>query len=477
MTDRRLALPATAFAIVLAVALAWRPMVALDLHGWDTYPMILAARAQTPFELLATLGEELMQGRFPGGRYYRPLVHLSFALDHALWGLEPRGYHLTDVAILAAGALAVAALARRLVGGALAPLVAGLVYALHPIHFELLPLPARRADALAALFVVLTLVVQAGERRRPLLVGLTALCAMGSKETGVIAPLLALALACAELEGGVLARLAGAARATAPALVALALYALVRTTVLGGLGGGPRSSALGALLESDATAERYSILMAYPLPWMGDGGAFWFALGAVVCVATLLALGRPARGRPTGLLLLLWIALAVLVTGLSGVLRSWYALAFLPPVALALGTLAERGRAAWRGGSRPRAAAALATLAGVLLLQLGGLVRMDAAGEKRAASLAARELVERFRAEVERAEPGTTLVIDARPPPGSALRHGRDTSRPMVLAPYSLEAWAALALPDVRVRVDVRREELLQRAEPGEILVLLVARS
>jgi hypothetical protein len=36
-----------------------------------------------------------MDGRFPGGHYYRPLVHLSFARDFAMWGLNAFGYHLT----------------------------------------------------------------------------------------------------------------------------------------------------------------------------------------------------------------------------------------------------------------------------------------------------------------------------------------------------------------------------------------------
>ncbi|HVE11982.1 MAG TPA: hypothetical protein VNI01_01190, partial [Elusimicrobiota bacterium] len=28
---------------------------------------------------------------------YHPLTWLSFAVDHALWGMDPRGYHLTNV--------------------------------------------------------------------------------------------------------------------------------------------------------------------------------------------------------------------------------------------------------------------------------------------------------------------------------------------------------------------------------------------
>src|SRR5882672_123469 len=46
---------------------------------------------------------------------FRPVVNLSFALDHALWGLAPVGYHLTSVLLHGVNAALVFALVRRLV--------------------------------------------------------------------------------------------------------------------------------------------------------------------------------------------------------------------------------------------------------------------------------------------------------------------------------------------------------------------------
>ena len=49
--------------------------------------------------------------RPPGaGAFYRPLVSLSFALNHAMFGLDARGYGWTNLALTLACAAALAAL-------------------------------------------------------------------------------------------------------------------------------------------------------------------------------------------------------------------------------------------------------------------------------------------------------------------------------------------------------------------------------
>jgi len=453
------ALPACVAALAV---LAWWPMLGLDLHGWDTFPMILAGRVSSLGELFGTFGEELMDGRFPGGRYYRPVVHLSFALDHFLWKLVPLGYHLSDLALVVASAAATAAIAQRLFASRAAAVVAGLAFAWHPVHFEVLPLPARRADALCVLFVLLAIFVQLGERRRPVAALLLALAAMGAKETGVLAPLLVFGFAWAVARPRVPAGLggSGALRAAAPAFAALGVYALARTLVLGGLGGGPRSSLAGALTSMADVAGRYGPLLAYPEPWLGELAAsavpgLVFALLATWMWLLPRVAGEPpqpasapalaaADGGRLALVLLAWFALVAALTGMTGNLRSWYALAFLPPFALALGLVVDRGLAARRGPLPALGSVALATVVLALGIQWGGRFTLDVMDEKRAASTAAMHLVERFVLTAESAQPGETIEIDARPPRGTDLRHGVPTARPMTLAPYSLRAVSEL---------------------------------
>lgn len=88
---------------------------------------------------------------------YRPLCTLSFRLNHAVGGLEPWGYHLVNVAIHGAVTGLFTSLARLLLGEGLWTLLAGLLFASHPIHTEAVAGIVGRADEGAALFFLLSL--------------------------------------------------------------------------------------------------------------------------------------------------------------------------------------------------------------------------------------------------------------------------------------------------------------------------------
>lgn len=134
----------------------------------------------------------------------RPVLNVSFALSHALSGLEVWGYHLLNILIHAASALLVyGLLARTLrrVGQADAgwfALVAALLWSLHPLQTESVTYISQRAESLVALFYLLTLYafVRSVESSAPLRWQATAVaaCAVGmaAKEVMVTAPLLVL---------------------------------------------------------------------------------------------------------------------------------------------------------------------------------------------------------------------------------------------------------------------------------------------
>ncbi|XP_044049665.1 protein O-mannosyl-transferase TMTC2 [Siniperca chuatsi] len=88
---------------------------------------------------------------------YRPLCTLSFRLNHAMGGLEPWGYHLVNVAVHGVVTGLFTCLARLLLGGGLWSLLAGLLFASHPIHTEAVAGIVGRADEGAALFFLLSL--------------------------------------------------------------------------------------------------------------------------------------------------------------------------------------------------------------------------------------------------------------------------------------------------------------------------------
>uniref|UniRef100_A0A3P8UUS5 dolichyl-phosphate-mannose--protein mannosyltransferase n=1 Tax=Cynoglossus semilaevis TaxID=244447 RepID=A0A3P8UUS5_CYNSE len=88
---------------------------------------------------------------------FRPLCTLSFRLNYAVGGLEPLGYHLVNAAFHGAVTVLFTSLARLLLGGGLWSLLAGLLFASHPIHTEAVAGVVGRADEGAALFFLLSL--------------------------------------------------------------------------------------------------------------------------------------------------------------------------------------------------------------------------------------------------------------------------------------------------------------------------------
>jgi tetratricopeptide (TPR) repeat protein len=90
--------------------------------------------------------------------YYRPLITLSYMVDYTLWGLNPLGYHFTNIFFHSLNALLVYLIMVTLVPKSkLSPLLAGLFFASHPIHTESVTWIAGRTDVLATTFFLLSL--------------------------------------------------------------------------------------------------------------------------------------------------------------------------------------------------------------------------------------------------------------------------------------------------------------------------------
>ncbi|HEY2386115.1 MAG TPA: tetratricopeptide repeat protein [Candidatus Binatia bacterium] len=87
------------------------------------------------------------------GHTWRPLTTLTFALDHALHGIAPLGYHVVNVALHAAVSVLVFAVFARLAGEPAVAAIAALLFAAHPVHTEAVASVVGRAELLAAFAV------------------------------------------------------------------------------------------------------------------------------------------------------------------------------------------------------------------------------------------------------------------------------------------------------------------------------------
>jgi len=108
------------------------------------------------------------------------------ALDYSLWGLNPLGFHLTNILLHAANTTLLYLLGRRLQNSACA-LFAALFFGLHPIQVHAVNVISTRGDLLAAFFTLLSL--HAFFSRRTVLFPLALMLAALSKETSMVLPL------------------------------------------------------------------------------------------------------------------------------------------------------------------------------------------------------------------------------------------------------------------------------------------------
>jgi protein O-mannosyl-transferase len=148
--------------------------------------------------------------------HYMPLTWLTFGLDYLAWGMSPVGYHLTNLLLHMASAVAFYLIAVRLLEAArptdgdgvavrLGAALAGVLFAVHPLRAESVAWATERRDVLCGLFYLLAVLAylracdgRAGQspwRRWSYwaALGLGA-CALLSKSMAVSLPIVLLAL-------------------------------------------------------------------------------------------------------------------------------------------------------------------------------------------------------------------------------------------------------------------------------------------
>ncbi len=90
-------------------------------------------------------------------QFYRPVTSLSYWIDLKIWGLNPAGFHLTNIIIQILNCLLLYFVLFELGVGQLVSLLSSLLFSVFPLHFENVSWISGRTDLLSFLFAALSI--------------------------------------------------------------------------------------------------------------------------------------------------------------------------------------------------------------------------------------------------------------------------------------------------------------------------------
>ena len=319
----------------------------------------------------------------------RPIANLSFALNHAVGGLEVRGYHAVNLAIHLGATLVLFGLVRRtlllprlrgeaLEAGPGATFTAGaaaLLWALHPLHTESVTYLSQRTESLMGLCYLATLYCYGRATQEPgrgwaVAAFLACLLGMATKEVMVTAPVAALLYDRTFVSGS----LRAAWRQHHRLLLMLAATWLLLLVLLADVRERGVAHASVAWWEYALTSARaivhYLRLAVWPAPLVFDygtdvvrrAGEIWpqlLGLAALLGATVFAWWRRPLLGF-AGAWFLLLLAPASSIVPVAGQTMAEHRM-YLPLVAVIVA-----GTVALARGFGPRALVALVLIAGVL---------------------------------------------------------------------------------------------------------------
>jgi len=258
------------------------------------------------------------------GWHWIPLTRISFQLDYEIYGLEPAGFLLTNVALHALSTLLLFAALVRMTRTTWPSAFVAAIFAVHPLHVESVAWVVERKDTLSGVFWMLGMLAWARYAERPSVgaYGIVALCmALGLLAKPVVVtlpfalllldywPLQRLAPAGANAPWPLdRARLARAVLEKIPLLVLAAAASAVTLivnrpgTMLGAADQPPFDLRLANAVVSYVVYLAQSVWpsgLAVLYPYPEDGLPAWQVAGSLALLALLSALAlRWARTRP-----------------------------------------------------------------------------------------------------------------------------------------------------------------------------------
>ncbi len=154
---KKLSIPYQIMVIISVTLAVYYPTLFADISLVDDYDAITYFLSEETFSL-----KDIFFPHSTGGGYYRPLIMLSYILDKQLWFLHERLMHFESVVAHLVNALLIFCICREAVYLHLRhretwmPLVAALLFAMHPIMTESVNWISGRTDIMMGTFVLVS---------------------------------------------------------------------------------------------------------------------------------------------------------------------------------------------------------------------------------------------------------------------------------------------------------------------------------
>ena len=142
--------------LILVGMIAFWPSVWFDFVNWDD-PAYVAnnelIKSWSPANLYGVATETVT-------RNYAPLTILSLLIDHSIWGMNPCGYHASNVLLHLLNGVLVLILVRQLSGSHFVAWITAALFLVHPVQIETVAWISSRKGLLSATFMLAALIIR-----------------------------------------------------------------------------------------------------------------------------------------------------------------------------------------------------------------------------------------------------------------------------------------------------------------------------
>jgi len=138
--------------------------------------------------------KDIFAGAGAKSNFYRPIQMISYTINHYFSGTGVRGYHITNITLHILVSFCVFWLLSLIFRNGFIPLFSSLLFVVHPVHVGVVSYVAGRADSLAVLFMLLSLIfcvkyIYSQEALFLWLIPVFFVCSLLSKESALVLPL------------------------------------------------------------------------------------------------------------------------------------------------------------------------------------------------------------------------------------------------------------------------------------------------